>query len=263
MSVFRGVGLLPLLLLSASGVQAQHKDPFYGANRFPQFRNLSGLAGGGFGTDARGYTLLGGATAYSTPTAYVLGHNQWELGLARTSFTDGPAVFTNADGTGIAMYGTTWGRFNIAVTDMVLSAQFDQAFHLQAQYISSPTSRWTASLGMQDVGGGGGSSGDGAPDDNRTSRSAFGVTTFRGHLGSQPASLSFGIGTRRFRTGFLSGSVQLARPLRFWAEEDGFGVNFGFLLTLRANDRPHATNVSFLLGMLRNRYFTASATLGF
>src|SRR5947209_20214071 len=52
-------------------------DPTAGPEHFPQFRNLSALAGSGFGADSKGYSTLSGPTALSTPVAPVLSHTQF------------------------------------------------------------------------------------------------------------------------------------------------------------------------------------------
>lgn len=249
-------------LASVSVARSQH-DPTTGVNRFPQFRNLSGLGGGGYGVDERGYASLSGPVALSSPVAYVLGRDQFRLGIAHLSFDAGPDFFRAVNGTEIITYGHTFGRVNVAATDMVLSRHIDQAFNLQLQYISSPGSRWTGSLGVQDVGGGGGSSGEYRPGDSRSSRSVFGVATYRWEISGRPFYLSMGGGTRRFRPGFFNASTQILPHVRLWAENDGFGVNAGGLVTTHAGRGRHTAELNLLYGMVRLRYAIAGFVIGF
>lgn len=265
--------LLLLLLLSAPQVsQAQDRDPTTGYDRFPQFRNLSGLAGSGFGVDEKGYPSLSGPTAFSTPVAFVLGHDHARIVGGRASFTSGPDIFGNpngphgSNGSAFGMFGHTFGRYNVALTDMLISERLDQSFHLQVQYISSPNTPWTVSLGAQDIGGGGGASGFGFPGDSRLSRSLFSVATYRwdGLKGlKNPLYVSGGIGTRRFRQGFGSVSYQFMNPLRGFLEHDGFGLNAGALFTTRSGAGRQSLEYTGMLAYQRLRYFVASVGIGF
>ena len=75
-----------LLLLPLPALTQRRTDPLDGFAQYPQFRNLSGLAGGGYGVDVEGRASLSGPTAFSTPVAYVMGHNQWRIVGATMSF---------------------------------------------------------------------------------------------------------------------------------------------------------------------------------
>ena len=237
-------------------------DPTVGVNRFPQFRNLSGLAGGGFGVNSDGYRSLEGPVALSTPVAYVLGRGQFRLGTARAAFRSEPRFYRAANGTSTIMYGHTLGRFNTAVTAMFLSSVADEAINVQAQYISSPGSLWTGSMGLQDVGGGGGSSGENFPGDTRQSRSFFAVATYRWDTARDPVYLSAGMGTKRFRQGFVSASTRVAKPLRIWAEHDGFGLNAGGVLTLNSGRGKSGVEWNFLYGMMKLKYAVGAVVVG-
>lgn len=230
---------------------------------FPQFRSLSGLAGGGYGLDSEGYASLSGATAFSTPVAHVLGHNQWRVGLARTGDFRSSGLLSRVNGTSFITFGTTVGRLNIALTDMVLSRHFDQAFHLQVQYILPEETRWAASVGVQDIGGGGGAAGTSVPGDARSSRSYFGVVTYRIDTRQSPIYLSAGIGRRRFQHFFHSASYQVVRPLRVWVEQDGFGWSAGLLLSHRAGEGRRAVEYNALVGFLEGRFLTLAVGIGF
>src|SRR5690242_16955907 len=118
-----------ILCLILRPAAAQH-NPFVGPGQYPQFRNLSGLAGGAYGLDAEGEGSLSGPTAYSTPIAYVLGHDQFRIGIGKASFSTSPNFDNNhSNGKGIFTFGHTFGSFNFAVTDFIKSAQWDQAYN--------------------------------------------------------------------------------------------------------------------------------------
>jgi hypothetical protein len=254
---------LPLLWLGfvvfSPLASAQGRDPFAGPNQFPQFRNLSGLSGGGYGLDSQGYPSLSGATAFSTPIAYVLGHDRLWLALAKASFSLAPG-FSGGDsnGTGVFSFGHTFGRFNLAFTDLIKSAHGDQAYNLQLGYVPSLDSSWGFSVGVQDWQGNGGAAGLGVPGDQLSARSLFGVVTYRVGLRPRPLYVSAGIGRHRFARLFGSLSYQLSRPLRVWLEEDGYGINTGILIThpLRIGSKP--VEIYNTLGLLRGRYFVWS-----
>jgi hypothetical protein len=256
-------GLWVSIIAIAPGNALAQDDPTVGVNRFPQFRNLSGLAGGGYGVNAQGYRSLDGPVALSTPVAYVLGRSQFRIGTARAAFKTEPRFYRAANGTSIFTYGHTLGRFNVSITDMILSGAADEAVNVQAQYISSPGALWTGSMGLQDVGGGGGSSGENMPGDTRQSRSFFAVATYRWDTGREPVFISLGSGTKRFRQSFASASTQVLKPLRIWVEHDGFGVNAGGLLTLNSGRKHSAVEWNFLYGMMKLKYAVGSIVIGF
>src|SRR5579862_2630816 len=151
--------LLAYELILSSAAPAQ-QNPFLGANQYPQYRNISGLAGGGYGVDALGYASLSGPTAYSTPTAYVLGHDQFRLGIGKISFDSDPDWNSNhSNGKGIVTFGHTFGQFNFTFTDLFKSLSRDQAYNLQIAYQPSKHAVLVPSIGVQDLLGHGGSAG--------------------------------------------------------------------------------------------------------
>ncbi len=257
--------------LTAAPWAARAQVALTGFDHYPEFRGLSGLAGGSFGADAYGRPSLAAPTAYSTPTAHVLGHNRFRLSIdsisSRSGVRIGGAGYQGLTG----MFGTTLAHVNVAVSDIVLSGQGDQAFNLQAQYVPRLAVADDAavgpplafSIGVQDVGGGGGSAGIELPGDSRSSRSVFGVATYR--LGAQERSpyVSAGLGTRRFANGFASASYQVLGPVRAWIEHDGFAINFGALTTwqTKVSGRPFEANLQ--IGVVDGRYMTMGAGIGF
>src|SRR5437588_9861719 len=231
----KGVMIAATTMLFAPCARASD-DPTAGPEHFPQFRNLSALAGSGFGADSQGYSSLSGPTALSTPVAHVLGHNQFRIAGGKMSFDSSPTLSSSkSNGTFYLMYGATIGPVNVAISPMFLSDRLDHAFNLQAQLIPKEGSHVVWSLGVQDIDGTGGSAGEGFPvEDGRSSRSIFGVVTYRLDTSRNPVYVTAGIGSRRFRGGIASASYQVVDPLRIYAEYDGFGINDGLLLTWKA-----------------------------
>lgn len=255
--------LLVIIGLIATTLGAHAQNDLFGTDRFPQFRGLSGLAGGGFGLSSDGRASLTGASAFSTPIAHVLGHSQWRLGYSIISEKD---EFTldigSGNGTGFIMYGHSFPGFNVAISDMILSSFGDQAINLQAQFVPTSPSRVTFSTGVQDVSGDGGSSGTGVPGDERNSTSFFGVATVRATDGENPLWISAGIGNKRFRNGFANVSLAVAKPVRLWAEYDGFDPNFGALFTFHSTSGERITEFTLLLGVVK-KYPTLAVGVGF
>src|SRR5437016_12117087 len=103
--------IMALAVLLPASASFAADDPTAGPERFPQFRNLSALAGSGFGADARGFSSLSGPTALSTPVAHVLGHNQFRIAGGKMSFDSSPTLSSGkSNGTFYLMYGATLGR---------------------------------------------------------------------------------------------------------------------------------------------------------
>ena len=264
-------GLLCLLsclrgtLLPAQGQGAGTVDPFLGKNKYPQFRNLSGLAGGGYGTDAQGHRSDSGPTAFSTPTAYVLGHDSFFFANGGMNFRGALSLDERRlNGTLVGTYGHTFGQFNIAFTDFIKSYALDQVYNLQISLIPVHKNRLGISIGVQDGEGRGGSAGAGQPTDRNFSQSIFGVFTYPLDVGApNPLFVSAGLGTHRFGNGFGSASYRVGGPLRIYMEYDGFGFNQGLLVTRRIGKGHGAFDIDGNVGLVRGKYFAFSLGVGF
>ncbi len=259
----RGI-VLAALLCAPALARAQH-EALVGPEQFPEFRNLSGLAGSGYGTDWQGHPSMSGPIALSSPVAYVLGHNHVHV-VAGFMSNDSTPRFSEseANGTITGTYGATLGPVNIAITDMVLNtSKFSQSFHIQLQYVPQVESPMALSIGVQDLRGGGGSAGEGfGAAEQRTSRSFFVVGTWRVPKSRNPLFISGGGGTRRFAHGFASVSYQVIQPVRAFVEYDGFGANEGLLFTWMSRDRrPIELNAG--VSLVKSRYLTLFAGIGF
>jgi hypothetical protein len=258
------IRLVGILLVGGARSAGAQGDPTIGPGQFPQFRNLSGLSGGGYGVDSQGYSSLSGPTAFSTPIAHVLGRSHLRLEIAKASFRLLPDFSgRGSNGTALISYGQTVGRLNILFSDMFKSGDLDQSYNCQIQYIPSPGAKWVGSIGVQDWNGNGGAAGTGVPGDNSVSRSVFGVVTYRWDTRENPVYLTLGAGRHRFRSLFGSVSYQVSGPMRTWAEYDGFGVNLGVLLTARTRRYGRPVELNTTLGLLRGKYFFFSVGTGF
>ena len=257
--------ILFIILGCSQGARAQ-LDPLIGHDQFPQFRNLSGLSGGGYGVDEHGFRSLSGPTAFSTPVANTLGHDQVHLATASLSFNSAPQFSANhSNFTGIATYGHTFGSVvNATFTVFFLSTTFDSVYNAQFQYIpQGRNTHLTGSLGIQNLRSKGSASGQGRADDSQSSQSLFGVLTYRVDTRHNPVYVSAGFGTRRFGKGFASASYQALKPLRAYVEYDGYGFNEGVLLSYRTGPKHRDPEFNVGAGYVRGRYFGASLGLGF
>ncbi|MEP6754624.1 MAG: hypothetical protein ABJA67_03910 [Chthonomonadales bacterium] len=262
-----------LVLVLATGGQAQ--TPLLGADKFPQLRGLNGLSGSGFGVDSDGHLSLSGATSFSTPVANVLGHGHVHVNYGGILAGTNPFTITrkSTNNTATGAFGMTVGAYNILVSDNVLSERLDQAFQVQVQVPLPTAKNMTLSFGALDVGGGAGSSGDGILNDARSSRSLFGVVTWKFAPSDydpninadryHPMYVSVGGGTRRFANGFASISYQIARRYRTWAEYDGFGGNVGLTYATQVGLGGKKIELNALAGLVNGRYLTLGIGGGF
>ncbi len=251
------------------------QNPFFGRNEFPQFRQISGLSGGGYGLDLDGWGSLSGATAFSTPLGIALGHDQVRLGADVTQFSLNHlsgSFSNNRYGSSKAFftYGHSFGdELSVAYSYFVKSYRGDASTDLQVSYKPKGQDQVSISAGVQDIVGDGGSAGANIPGDTDTSRSIFGAITTHVPLGNNPLYLTGGWGSRRFDKGFASSSYQIIGPFRLWTEYDGFGFNEGILLAGRVHNTTeeggpaHGFEANLMLGFIRGRYPTAALTLGF
>ncbi|MFN3684091.1 MAG: hypothetical protein ACK41F_09165 [Fimbriimonadaceae bacterium] len=258
--------LAPLAAVAgASWAQGPAPSPFAGRAQYPQFRFLSGLAGGGFAVGRDGRPNPEGAMALSTPIGYSLAHGRWALvagsanehGDLDVAFDDANREGTN--GTAAALYGLglgSGGRLTASV--MLLSSLGDNVYNLQWQPPGQDSSPVVASLGVQDAEGTGGTAGDGLPTDGRNSASGFVAATWEVRSGLHA---TLGAGTARFRQGFGSVSWGAARGLKLMAEHDGYGWNFSGAVNLlglgRRPSDPYATEpqAQLQVGWVNERAF--------
>lgn len=242
-----------------------------GPGQFPQFRSMSGLPGSGFGVLPDGRVDASGAWSLSTPIAYSLQPWQFVFGAGSLSpnkglrFLDTSSGESKGNGTAQFMVGLPLGRYGTATyTLVVLSGKLDNA----SNFTWTPpgqTGPVRFGFGVQDLGGGGGTQGEGPGGaDPGNSRSYFGVATWEGPRGFHA---SLGVGSTRFDGVFGNASANLTDRLKAVAEFDTFNWNVGLGYDLgRLGSSPregHDLGASMFLGLVRGRYAYWSVNVRF
>jgi hypothetical protein len=248
-----------------------------GKDQFPQFRGLSGLSGSGFAVGPDGRPDFRGAMGYSAPIGHTLGGFRLAVGggvisgnTNRLSFFRSESLkndATQGNGTGFALIGGDLGRYGrLAFGFTILSGVGDNVSHIQySPPLQGPVQ---VGIGILDLGGSGGSSGEGLEGDDRTSLSSFGVVTGKVTEG---VHASVGVGTRRFQKGFGSLSANFSPNFKALVEHDGFGWNYGVAYNpkaARAEDTWTVTDVrdiqfTMFLGMTKAKYPSWSLVVSF
>lgn len=203
-----------------------------GPNQYPQFRGVSGLAGGGIPLRPENKVGGKGAVALSTPIGYALGHWKFFAGFSLLS-TDGAfPPFSNSGGDLLAGNGTLFevgsfyikGLGHITASQMNVSGRGDNTSNYSLRIpLGNDKIGW--SIGVQDVTGTIGSAGDTFPvEDRLNSQSVFTVLTYQVADGTY---VSAGVGSRRFKYGFANASHWVNDRLGFFLEHDGYNFNGG------------------------------------
>lgn len=222
-----------------------------------------------------GTPSIAGAFSMSSPIAYSLSDKHMAIGLSNTSFTHDfkfpSGNQKGSNGTAWAMLGFSkenWGALTVGGTIISIPHHFPGRNTLSAEY--TPPIHLKAisfGLGMQDITGNAGSSGEGIENivGRGHSNSAFAVAT--ADLGGG-AFLSAGTGSQRFRHSFVNGSYLVHERYKLFAEHDGFNFNYGVAAELgpylggESEDSGHA-NVTMMIGLVRSRYPTWSVNVTF
>lgn len=231
-----------------------------GVRQYPQYRSVSGLAGGCFAVTPEGRFNSKGALSFSTPIGFSLSEGQRVALVSSMSYDGQPRFFEmdNTDrfkgvnGTMAAHFGFSgkWGR--ATVTGMALSRILDHVFNLQYQ-LPLRSDKVGVSVGVQDLLSQGGSMGHQYEDDGKCSRSVFAVATY-GFGREVFASLAYG----NYRFDGVTGNVSfpIAPNMKACAEYDGFDWNV--LATFSPTER-----ISLSLGVVNRKYAFWSATYKF
>lgn len=258
----------------AAGAFAQVE--LVGRYRYPQFRGLSGLPGGGFSVNPDGTFGFKGAMAYTTPIAYTPGGARFAVGAGLVSnntqlrfFRSGEkADKAEGNGTGFFLAGFDMpyaGRLSGSL--MVLSGVQDSALNFQFQ--PSIPGRFQLAAGVQDLAGVGGSGGT-FDEDRDSSQSFYLVGTApmgeKGHF-------SLGGGTGRFRKGFANASYNVLNNVKGIVEFEGFHWNYGIAFNTGPLTRlpqgvldelpSRVPELTLFLGMTRGKYATWSLVFSF
>ena len=217
--------LVPLSLCLYANAHSQGE--LTGYRQYPQFRTSSGLPGSALPIDENGVAGRSGALSISIPVAYSLRRNNFLVGLSYTSesmslneFGRGNATdYGNGTLWGMAGFDGSWGRASLGI--MFLSGTLDNVFNIL--YQPRVKGKTAIAIGIQDLVGDGGASGDVVDDtEHLSSRSIFAVAT---HPLVKGAYISAGIGTNRFRFGFLGASWNATPDFSLSVEHDGYNFN--------------------------------------
>jgi len=264
----RALFTLFILLGTLSAACAQ-KD-LSGTRQYPQFRTTSGLPASGFTLGTDGKPSAQGVIAISIPVAYSLGQGVWVGGLHFTASNmqfrfprfDSKESDFNGNGTAWLMTGLggRWG--NLTASAMVLSSKLDNAFNFE---YTPPSQKGplTFGLGVQDVAGNGGTSGQAIDDVHAgNSRSYFACGTWQAR---KDVYVTAGWGTNRFRFGFAGASWNLDPRWSLTVEHDGYNFNGGVAYRVGKLTSIGSRDVfgSFTLGTIRGKYLDVGFTFGF
>lgn len=243
--------LLPTMALGQSDI--------VGKDRFPEFRNFSGLPGTIIGVDEDGRAGPRGAMGISTPVAHSLGRGQWNLGIGNTSFRGGLRFFQDknalADGTAWGLVGFTTPYGNVSLGGMVLSTKLDNVMNVQF----TPRTEWDnleVAIGVQDAFSSGGSSGEAIdlPSGGGNSRSFYALATVKLLEG---AYISIGTGTRRFKNVFGNISANLTPSIKAVLEHDRFNWNYGVAAEVGSfSFQGRELSWNTFVGQIRGKYWT-------
>jgi hypothetical protein len=251
-------------LITASSAQVDLK----GQRRYPQFRGLSGLPGGGYGVLPDGKLSITGAVAFTTPIAYTPGSGRFVVGTGLVSnhrklrFFSDRADGDKAEGNGTAFALVGWELANagrLATTFVMFSGIQDSGVNVQFQPRSP--SKVAIAFGVQDATGRGGAGGT-LEEDMASSRSFYIVATIPV---KDLAYISAGLGSKRFKEGFANASFSLGRGLKGVVEFEGYHWNYGVAFDLgswRKLRREGAPQATMYLGFTRGKYATWSLSFG-
>lgn len=247
-----------------------------GQHRYPQFRGLSGLPGGGFAVKADGSLDFSGAMAYTTPIAYTPGGGRFVFAAGIISnnrkfrfFAErGGADKAEGNGTAYGLAGLDVpGAGRLSTSFMMLSGVQDSVLNFQFQPLIPGNIQVAA--GVQDISGVGGSGG--TFDQDRESSQSFylvGTAPFgeKGHV-------SLGYGTKRFSKGFASASYTVIPRVKGVLEFEGFHWNYGVAVNTGPLWRRGASlmeetvgrnpELTMFVGLTRGKYATWSLAFSF
>ena len=214
--------------LSAATIAHSQVDPWNFRGQFPQFRDLSGLPGAGFGLTSKGQPSIEGAMAISTPIGFSLAPGTFDIGISNRSVNNQPRFFemssTGNDissGTGQVMAGFRTPIGTLTISLEVLSTQLDSVANAQLQLPLS-WDKGGVSIGIQNIWNRPEAASQDVVGERDLSRSVFAVATYEVEKG---AFLTLGDGDVRFRGVFGSISAMPAKRFKLLAEYDTFGWN--------------------------------------
>ena len=241
-------------------------DPWLRAGQFPQFRDLSGLPGAGFGLLVDGTPSINGAMAFSTPIGFSMGNGIFDIGVASRSYDNSPEFINTSsngrrpsDGTAQGIVGVRTPLGDFSATYEVISSKFDQVYNAQLQ-LPLKWDKGGVSIGMQNVTDRHEAAGQDQPGEANLSRSIFAVGTweFAPH-----DYVSLGKGDVRYRGVFGNVSVLALPRVKLTTEYDIFGFNSGVAYSFGGIRGEKNTEFTLWGGFMQEHRATLSLNFAF
>ena len=234
---------------------------------------MLGLPGSGFTLTKDGRVDASGALSLSTPVAYGLGNNRFVLGGASLSNSLRPRfpetgknddLNRGGNGTAQFLYGISLKQAGTLTPAIVfLSGHGDTVFNLQ--YTAPPVGNGdvTYAIGVLDIAGSGGASGQGQPSDGDSTTSFYGVATYTAP--KYDAHISLGIGSRRYEGLFGNASMTVIPNVKGYLEYDTFNVNGGVGWSIPMPSKSSGNQLGLVLqvGVVRGKYLSTSINFSF
>jgi hypothetical protein len=217
--------------------------------RFPDFRFISGLPGGGYGVTPEGAPGFNGATQISIPVAYT---------PSGCSFIAAAHVGQLTDDFELDLYGDKVnGNLTLAIglgdpgkgwylADMETSSAWESSYNIQKQVQASTDKRPGIAVGLLDILDQrefSANQGDGG------ARSLYVVGTKEVGRSDRPTYVTLGVGTGRFHNRPFGGvSHRLCERAAGMVEYDGYSGNIGASVSLLPDPAERDHNLTLLVG---------------
>ena len=254
------------LFAACASIAVAYGDGWIKAGQFPQFRDLSGLPGAGFGVLSDGTPSINGAMAISTPIGFSLGNGIFDGGLCSRSIDNQP-MFINlstrshlpSSGRAVAMAGVHTPIGNLTGSFEVLSAIFDQVYNAQLQ-LPLNWDKGGVSIGVQNFMNRGNAAAVGQPGEHNLSRSLFAVGTFEF---APHDYISLGEGNVRWRGTFGNISIEPLPRMKLTTEYDTFGFNSGAAYSFGGIRGLKNTEFTLWAGLIQEHRCTVAVNFAF
>jgi hypothetical protein len=228
-----------------------------------QFRKMSSLSGSGFGVTIDGTPNISGAMAFSTPIAYSLGGNVYQIGVGTRSDNELPQFInlndvshneSSGDAEVMAGIGTRAGNFTFGYE--AVSYRKDTVFHLEWQ-LPIHSKDLGVAVGAQNI--------TNRPEGGyHESRSFYAVGTYQYAPGDH---FSVGYGDSRFHGPFANTDYEINSKFKATFEWDTYefnpGVAYSFGKIKGLGDDFDKNEVSLFLGYFDFHYATVNISWAF